>query len=227
VLVLVSLHARSVWLHRGAIAAAAVMFGTHPMFLFVVGHLLASVTTVHHARLRERARPGLDPEPRRIGDAGEVYARGAAGALLIMLGLVLCATKDWRVLETCRLWLANIELAAAPNLFQFASQMAAVLIFVGIMLCPPAQTLLECQTCRHLGRLSFGIYLLHFPILFTLVCLIFVSAQPVLPHAASVATVFVLFIGITLMAAMLFERWIDRPAIALSRRAGATPLRAA
>jgi peptidoglycan/LPS O-acetylase OafA/YrhL len=219
VLVLVSLRIRSVWLHRAAVAAAAVLFGTHPMFLFVLGHLLASVTRLHLARSRERAGPGDEPGSRRIGDA--------AGALLLMLGLALCATKDWHVLEVCRVWLADIELAAAPNLFQFASQMAALLIFAGILLCPPAQALLECRTCRNLGRLSFGIYLLHFPILFTLACLIFIGAHPVLPYAASAAIVFTLFIGITLPSAMLFERWIDRPAIALSRRAGATRLRAA
>jgi hypothetical protein len=32
---------------------------------------------------------------------------------------------------------------------------------------------------------------------------------------------FAAFIGLTLFAAIVFERWIDRPAIALSRRAGA------
>lgn len=149
-----------------------------------------------------------------------------AGALLLMLGFALCATKDWRAIEMWRLWLANIELVAAPNLFQFASQVAAVLIFAGVLLCSPAQALLERQTCRQLGRLSFSIYLLHFPILFTLGCLIFIGVQPVMPHSASVATVFALFIGLTLLAAVLFERWIDHPAIALSRRAGATRLQA-
>ncbi len=242
VLALVWLRARSAWLHCAGVAAAAVLFGTHPMFLFVLGHLFSCVMNVHLARLRERSlraarRERVDAVGRTLSrvaeatrplpQAGEVYARGAVGALLLMLGLVLCATKDWRVLETCRQWLANIELAAAPNLFQFASQVAAVLIFTGILLCPPAQALLECRTCRYLGRFSFGIYLLHFPILFTLACLIFIGAQLVLPYAASVAIVFALFIGITLLAAAQFERWIDRPAIALSRRAGAIRLRAA
>ena len=41
VLCLVSLRAHSVWLHRAAVAAAALAFGTHPMFLFVLGHLSA------------------------------------------------------------------------------------------------------------------------------------------------------------------------------------------
>jgi peptidoglycan/LPS O-acetylase OafA/YrhL len=210
VLCLVWLRARCVWLHRAAIVAATVLFGTHPMFLFVLGHLFASVVTVLLDNHRSR---------RAVMSLG--------GALLLATGLALAAGKDWRVLEVGRLWLTNIELAAAPNLFQFASQVAAVLIFAGVLLCSPAQALLERQTCRHLGRLSFGVYLLHFPILFTLACLIFIGTQPVLPYAASLAIVFVVFIAVTLLAATLFERWIDRPAIALSGRVGATRLRAA
>jgi peptidoglycan/LPS O-acetylase OafA/YrhL len=210
VLCLVWLRARSVWLHRAAIAMAVALFGTHPMFLFVLGHLFASVVCVR-ANDHKRLGPVLP----------------LAGALLLATGLALAATKDCRVLEVGRLWLANIELAAAPNLFQFASQVAAVLIFAGVLLCSPAQAVLERQTCRHLGRLSFSIYLLHFPILFTLACLIFIGAQPVVPHATSWAIVFVVFIAVTLLAATVFERWIDRPAIALSRLAGTTRLRAA
>ena len=210
VLVLVWLRGRSTWLYRAFVGAAAVLFGTHPMFLFVLGHLLSSVIAV------------------RVDDHKTLRAvLPLAGTLLLAVGLALAATKDWRVVEICRLWLVTIEFAASPNQFQFASQLAAVLIFAGVLLCPPAQALLERQSCRHLGRLSFGIYLLHFPILFTVACLILVDTLPVLPFAASVAIVFVVFIGITMFAAMLFERWIDRPAIALSRRAGAARWQAA
>ena len=210
VLVLVWLRARSAWLYRVFVGAAALLFGTHPMFLFVLGHLLSSVMDLR-----------VDAHKRLCA------VLPLAGALLLTVGLTLAATKDWRFIEACRLWLATVELAASPNLFQFASQLAAVLIFAGALLCPPVQELLERQSCRHLGRLSFGIYLLHFPILFTLACLIFIGTRNALPHGATLAVVFALFIGLTLVAAALFEHWIDRPAIALSRRAGTPRLRAA
>jgi peptidoglycan/LPS O-acetylase OafA/YrhL len=210
VLCLVWLQARSVWMYRAAVAASAALFGTHPMFLFVLGHLSSFMLAV--------------PSP----DAGGLRrAQTCTGALLLMLGLALSATKDWHIIELCRLWLAEVEPVDAPNLFQFASQVAAVAIFAGVLLCAPVQPLLEQRPFGYLGRLSFSIYLLHFPILFTIVCLLFIAAHAELPHTASLLTVFALFIGLTMIAATLFERWIDRPAIALSRRAGGRRLQPA
>jgi peptidoglycan/LPS O-acetylase OafA/YrhL len=80
-------------------------------------------------------------------------------------------------------------------------------------LCPPIWSFLGSALCRHLGRLSFSIYLLHFPILFTIVCLTYT----VVP---SVGIAFLLFLALTLLAAIGFERTVDRSAIALSRRLG-------
>ncbi|MGC1411264.1 MAG: acyltransferase [Acetobacteraceae bacterium] len=194
VLCLVSLRAHSVWAHRAAVAAAALAFGTHPMFLFVLGHLV-------------RPLPRTDAR----------HARGYIGGLLLPLGLALCATKDWQSVEWCRLTLTRFELASAPNLFQFQSQLGAVALYFGVLWCPLVWPLLESAPFRHIGRLSFSIYLLHFPILFTVVCVAF----PLMP---STAAAFVLFLALTLAAAIAFERLVDRPAIALSRRAGIVPL---
>jgi peptidoglycan/LPS O-acetylase OafA/YrhL len=114
------------------------------------------------------------------------------------------------VVELLRVFLSQTELAYAPNLYQFQSQLAAIALYFGVLCCPLVWRPLESAPCRHLGRLSFSIYLLHFPILFTLVSLTF-TALP------SIIAVFVLFLAITLLAAIAFERLIDRPAIALSR----------
>ena len=67
-LCLVWLRARSVWAHRVAIVAAALSFGTHPMFLFVLGHLTPPSAL-----------------PRSGGGSG----RGRLGMLLLLLGLAL------------------------------------------------------------------------------------------------------------------------------------------
>ncbi len=196
VLCLVSLRAYSTWLHRAAIVVTALLFGTHPMFLFVLGHLF--------------------PLPR----SGAGLARGCIGASLLFLGLALCATKDWHVVEALRLWLSRTELASAPNLFQFQSQLGAVVLFLGVLWCPLVWPMLESTACRHLGRLSFSIYLLHFPILFTVVCAAFVGLHRYMPTSLSTAVAFAVFLALTLLAAMLFQRWVDRSAISLSRRTG-------
>ncbi len=64
VLCLVSLRAYSAWLHRAAVVAAALLFGTHPMFLFVLGHLCprprsrGAVWEDVHRRISASSRPG-------------------------------------------------------------------------------------------------------------------------------------------------------------------------
>ncbi len=98
---------------------------------------------------------------------------GYWGILLLLLGVALCATKDWHFVEWARLTLSRFELAYAPNLFQFQSQLGAVALYFGVLWCPLVWPMLESAPFRHLGRLSFSIYLLHFPILFTMVCLAF------------------------------------------------------
>ena len=80
VLCLVSPRAWSPWLHRAAIVAAAVLFGAQPMFLLVLGQLVSI-------------------PPRGAGGLG----RGFRGTFLLLLGIALCASKDWSMADTLRL----------------------------------------------------------------------------------------------------------------------------
>jgi peptidoglycan/LPS O-acetylase OafA/YrhL len=190
VLGLVLLRARAPRTHLVAVTVCAVLFGTHPMFLFVFGHLCAG-------RLRGPPIPAI-------------------GVGLIALGLAMSATKNWALLETFRVAIASIAPGAAPNLYQFQSQLAAVALFTGVLFSPQAQRLLSL--CQSLGRLSFSIYLLHFPILFTLACACFIPLTGMFPEPVAVAITFVAFTAVVWLAAVCFERWVDRQSVLLSRR---------
>jgi peptidoglycan/LPS O-acetylase OafA/YrhL len=187
---LVKLHSWAPRTHVAAIAVCALTFGTHPMFLFVLGHLCA-------VWLEKPPRPAL--------------GSSLVGAALIAVGLAMSATKDWDFVEAARVAIARYAPAAAPNLFQFQSQLAAIALFAGVLLSPAAQWLLS--RCHSLGRLSFSIYLLHFPILFTLACAGFIRLAGVLPQVAAVVVTFIGFASIVLVASIGFERVVDRRAV--------------
>ena len=187
---LVLLRTRAPRAHFAAVTMCAVLFGTHPMFLFVLGHLCAS-------------QLGKPPKP-------------VIGASLIALGLAMSATKNWFFLETIRVAIASLAPASAPNLYQFQSQLAAVALFTGVLFSPVAQRLLS--SCQRLGRLSFSIYLLHFPNLFTLACAGFIPLAAMFPEPVAVAIAFIGFAAVVWLAAEGFERLVDRPSVLLSRR---------
>ena len=191
VLGLTRLRGRSAWLHRAAVALCAVLFGAHPMFLFVIGHLCA----------RWPGRP-------------------VVGAALIGLGLAMSGSGNWHIVDAIRVVAGHATLGDVPNLFQFQRQLAAVALFAGVLSSAFAHRWLSGTVCLGLGRLSFGIYLVHFPILFTLACVMIGPLAGVLPYPAAAGLTFLGFMAVTLLAAAAFERWIDRGAIRAARRIG-------
>ena len=202
VLCLVSLRARSAWLHRAAIAAAAV--------------------AVRHASdvpVRARSPRVHAPAPQRRGTAGEGLPSGAL--LLAARHLRSAPPRIGRARTRLRLWLAISSWRAAQPVPVPEPACGAALYLRRVAL-PRRLAALERRSVpspwapvlRHLSAalpdpVHLGLPGLH-------------RRQRLrCRYAASLTVIFVLFIGLTLFAAIAFERWIDRPAIALSRRAGA------
>jgi peptidoglycan/LPS O-acetylase OafA/YrhL len=86
-----------------------------------------------------------------------------------------------------------------------------------VALLPALQRMLARPLARWGGKISFSLYLVHFPILFTLVCGLFLGLITVLPYAVTVLLCGLIGGAVSLGLAVLFERWIDRPAIRWSR----------
>ena len=111
------------------------------------------------------------------------------------------------------------------SFFHFISEAGAVLIYAAVLLMPPAQRLLSCRVPAWLGRMSFSIYLLHWPIMLTVGSAAYARAFPLGRSVAALCTLLVV-VGLTLAAAVAFERWVDQPAVRLSRAFGRSRRRA-
>jgi peptidoglycan/LPS O-acetylase OafA/YrhL len=77
--------------------------------------------------------------------------------------------SDWRY---DRIWLHTL---------------GGVLLIIGLLGSERAGRILASTAGRLLGRLSFAVYLFHFPLLCSLSCWLFVAARSSLPHGAALA----------------------------------------
>ncbi|HTJ91049.1 MAG TPA: acyltransferase [Acidocella sp.] len=179
---------------RGILIVTFALFaGANQIFLFVIGFMLAGIY------------------PRRVGWIGQ-----CAGTLALISGVLLCRlTAIGSVLWLHKIWF----LGHTPGTFQFTNQIGAILVFVGVLNLPVVHNILATRVPQYLGRISFSLYLVHFPIMATLGCSLFVNTEPVLGVVGASFVALIVGLVVTLPAATLFERWIDRPAVRLSRRA--------
>jgi peptidoglycan/LPS O-acetylase OafA/YrhL len=192
VLALVAVRSVSRLLYLGMMAGAAVVWLPTPLFLFVIGHLSADLI-----RTPPRTR--------------------FAGGVLLVVGILAAASKNWPAIGLFRQLLDRVTFGGAPDLFQFQSQTGAIMIYFGVLLCRPVRHVLASAYLCRLGGLSFSLYLVHFPILFTVASLAAVRFSAALPLDAALMVASVAGLAVTVCVALAFERLVDRPAIAVGR----------
>jgi peptidoglycan/LPS O-acetylase OafA/YrhL len=187
--------------HRLVCIVAACGLIAHPLGLFVIGYLAAKM---------------LSTSPWQTISASKMAKMlGCAG---VILGVSMSAhvAPAWFMRAYGRFtWFEKLPMKADD--FHFFSQYGAMLIFFGILVLPGFQRVLGAGLGRVLGKYSFSVYLVHFPILLTLTSFLTVRFAA-LGQGAAFCAASVIGLGVTALLTFVFERWVDRPATELSRR---------
>jgi peptidoglycan/LPS O-acetylase OafA/YrhL len=177
---------------------AALIFSRTYFLCFLVGHLAAR----------------LDLGGRRLLAPWPVAAAAAA------VGLGVCMTSHFwapellvRACQGASPFLPPCPLEKPAYLMRIYG---ASLFTVGIMQCAPIRTFLSHERLRALGRLSFPIYLTHWPIIFGVGSCSLLVLTPWVGGAPARALALVISITLTILAAICFEP-IDQIALRISR----------
>ena len=138
--------------------AAALLFGLDQTLCFIVGHVAAV------ARLE-----------RRLPKTGWLL-----GLPLFVIGTVLCcqAVEGWPAAlgAACRLrWIGDFACRNSAVVLRIYGDIA---MFLGITLSRPMRNLFIHPTMQRLGRISFPLYLIHWPIVFGVCPEIFLWLNP-------------------------------------------------
>ncbi len=210
ILGLVWARAKSKRLHIAMLCASIVLIGNNALVLFMLGHLSAMLVRVAEAR-RWDARPGIS----------------LAAFALLTAGVWVCG--DNRVEHFLQHYIPGMwrfeSVATFGNVFaqfdwfQPTLMIGTIMVYTAVLLLPPAHTLCNMRLPAWLGRMSFPIYLLHWPVMMTIGSMTFLFVLPLGQPAAAI-TALLAGLVVTLPLAVLFERFVDQPAIALSRLLG-------
>ncbi len=192
---------RGRWWHGGLLVGSVWLVGSNELLLFSIGHGAALLT-------------GRPQWAMLVGRRGA----GRLGLGLIVAGVALDWALPW--LGVAPGW--SLLPAGPLRRFDWLSWLsagAAVAVFAGVLLARPAQAVLGAGLPHWLGRLSFPIYLLHWPVMIALGASLYVGLAPGAPAVAAGVAIGA-GIAASLAAAWGFERWCDQPVIRAARALG-------
>jgi peptidoglycan/LPS O-acetylase OafA/YrhL len=146
------------------------------------------------------------------------------GIGLLVVGLWLGASRQQPLLDNVYKLTLRLPIMRAFDAMQFQWQISALSLFVGFLLSARLRRLTASRSVLWLGKISFSLYLIHFPVLMTLGCWLFVRLQGYGYLFASGVSLAVGF-SVSLFLAAFFEKLIDKPAVMLSRMCTSTSIR--
>lgn len=172
--------------------------------LFALGVALHELSTMNR-----RGSPWIEETGRHLTD-------------FLGIGMIVLGASIYPVLDLHAADLMNA-------LGQFADPMGhmsqwtarSLLVVAGVMLSPTAQAFLSNALSLFLGRISFGLYLLHIPLLWSIGGLSYVRLSAILGHGAAAGVTSILVTLASCLAAIVFHHLIEVPAIRLAAKAGA------
>jgi peptidoglycan/LPS O-acetylase OafA/YrhL len=140
------------------------------------------------------------------------------GCGVLLVGVLMATMLGTWACGTLLDFLAPVTVGQAGDPGRFRDMLSAVVVMLGICLSPSLQLLLSAKPLLWLGRVSFSLYLVHLPILFSVGCWLFNTLASRLPLLEASTLTLLVILPLMLMVGSLFERFVDRPAIRLSSR---------
>ncbi len=141
---------------------------------------------------------------------------GLAGIACLVVGLFIINTKDLPQLQP--IFDLQNAIRSGPTLYsEWLNEVGAIFVFAGVLMSAPVTKFLSAPIFLWLGRISFSVFLTHFPILFTISCTVF-AATAGLGYGAGFLIAATGGITLSLLLANFFERRVDVPCIALTKR---------
>jgi peptidoglycan/LPS O-acetylase OafA/YrhL len=136
-----------------------------------------------------------------------------AGAVLIVTGILVCSTKIPVPYEAILKVCARFSWLHAFGIAQLKGQLGAIFLLSGVLLSAGARSFLSHRIPLWLGKISFSLYLIHFPIIFTFGFGLFNVLAPHTSYAIAIVTTTVISCSLTIAVAAAFERFVDRPSV--------------
>lgn len=160
------------------------------------------------------------------------WNRRMLASLSLALGLLMCLLAAANIVGPFgRIIAANIPLPSCEDPTDAMRLYAAMLLFAGIFALTELRPALEHPALNWLGKMSFPIYLTHFPIVFWVIPILFrnlpawfwvpnpacLAINPQIEYPRAIFAAFIVMIAMTVVAATGFLA-IDRSAIAAGRK---------